>query len=430
MNILRAYIGFEKEPLLKPFGFKGNALTCLWQVAVRLKMENAEAVGLGVQSVLWSDAEVFAHWGEAEGNALMYRTTAFALAQLLNQPLRHPKTVMAELFDKAYAYAQQITGMPNLRKTFVRNALVPVDLALWQLWLQSREETSFDNIWDIPNTPQQSLANIPLITYGTGSEEILALARANTPLLKIKIGSDPKGNGCVSDMLQWDCDRLLQIHQLVKDLSTTHTESGHILYYLDANGRYDSKETLIRLLDFAQKHGILERVILLEEPFSEDSQIFVGDLPVRIAADESVHGIQELIARCALGYSALALKPIAKGICASLDMARFALEHGMVCFCADLTVNPIMVTWNQCVAARLPRLPGMLTGVVESNGSQNYANWQDMQCRHPAYACPWLNPVDGIYSLNDEFHAVSGGIFHPVPYYRTLACQEVQFFEK
>ncbi len=430
MNILQAHIGCEKEPLLKPFGFKGNAITCLWQIAVRLKTESMEAVGLGVQSVLWSDARVFTHWGEAEGNNLMYRTTAFALSQLLTQPLHHPKFIMAELFDKTYAYAQEITGMPELRKSFVRNALIPLDMALWQLWLKSRGDPSFDNIWDIPNTPHSSLANIPLITYGTGEAEILTLAKANTPLLKIKIGSDPKGNGSTSDMLQWDCNRLLEIHQLVKEIFTTYTESGHILYYLDANGRYDSRETLLRLLDFAEKHNVLERVVLLEEPFPEDSPIFVGDLPVRVAADESVHGMHELLDRYALGYSALALKPIAKGISASLEMAQFALEKGMVCFCADLTVNPLMVTWNQCVAARLPRLPGMLTGVVESNGSQNYTNWQIMKTRHPAYGRPWLEPVNSIYSLDDEFFAVSGGIFNPVPYYSALANQEVYPFDQ
>lgn len=421
MTILHTNCGVEKEPLQKAFGFKGSALTCLWQVAVRLKTEQTEAVGLGVQSVLWSDAQVFSRYGEETGNEMMLRTTKFALGQLRNVPLRNPREMMDRLFPTVYAYAAELTGMPDLRKTFARNALVPVDLALWQLWLKETGADHFDAIWDIPHEKQNRLANIPLITYGTTEEEILALAKANTPLLKIKIGSDPHGDGSVDAMVSWDCGRLLQIHRLVENIPTDHTGSGHILYYLDANGRYDSKENLLRLLDFAGEQGILERVILLEEPFPEESEIYVGDLPVTVAADESAHGLEEVRQRHSLGYKALALKPIAKGLTPSLEMARFALENGMACFCADLTVNPLMVSWNQCVASRLPKLPGMLVGVVESNGAQNYSNWQKMLNYHPAFGQPWLTPEGGVYELGEAFFHDSGGILELASYYLTLA---------
>ena len=424
MKILHTSCGMETEPLLKAFGFKGNALTCLWQVAVYLRTEEREAVGVGVQSVLWSDASVFVRYGEATGNRMMLQTTQYALKLLRGRCVEHPRKLMEAVFPAAYDYALSLTGMTHLSQTFVRNALVPVDMALWQLWMETQPDENFDRIWDIPHTKQVCLANIPLITYGTGEEEILSLARDGTPLLKIKIGSDPKGNGSVPDMLAWDQQRLLQIHRLVNDIPTAYTATGHILYYLDANGRYDSKDTLVRLLDFAGQHGILERTILLEEPFPEEQHIFVGDLPVCVAADESVHDMQQLRLRCELGYGALTLKPIAKGLGLSLEMARFALGKGMHCFCADLTVNPLMVTWNQCVAARLPLLPGMLTGVVESNGAQNYTNWQQMQRYHPAVGSPWLTPEKGIYGLSEVFFSGSGGIFTPAPYYRNLALRE------
>ncbi len=425
MKILHTSCGVEREPLLKAFGFKGNALTCLWQVAVCLQTEEAEAVGLGVQSVLWSDAAVFGRYGEESGNSLMLQTTQYALQLLRGRWVEYPQKLLEAVFPAVYDYAVSLTGMSHLSQTFVRNALVPVDMALWQLWLETQLDKNFDRIWDIPHSKRSRLANIPLITYGTAEEEILSLARAGTPLLKIKIGADPKGNGSIPDMLAWDQQRLLQIHRLVKDISTVHTVTGRILYYLDANGRYDSKDTLMQLLDFAQQHDILDRVILLEEPFPEEKHIFVGDLPVCVAADESVHDMLQSQLRCELGYRALTLKPIAKGLGLSLEMARFALNKGMHCFCADLTVNPLMVTWNQCVAARLPLLPGMLTGVVESNGGQNYTNWPEMQRYHPAAGSPWLMPKKGIYELNEEFFSGNGGIFAPTPYYRNLALREV-----
>ena len=226
-------------------------------------------------------------------------------------------------------------------------------------------------------------------------------------------------------MLAWDQNRLLQIHRLVKDIRVSHSLTGHILYYLDANGRYDSLETLTALLEFAGEKGILERTILLEEPFPEEKHIYVGDLPVCVAADESVHGMEELRQRQALGYKALTLKPIAKGLTMSLRMAEFAMQQGMACFCADLTVNPVMVTWNQCVAARLPKLDGMKVGVIESNGSQNYVNWVTMQGYHPMADSKFLEQTDGVFELDEAFYRRDGGILQISPYYQTLSEWEV-----
>ena len=175
-------------------------------------------------------------------------------------------------------------------------------------------------------------------------------------------------------MLSWDKNRILEIHNALKDIKTLHTDSGNILYYLDANGRYDTKERLKDLIDFMKENGILERVILLEEPFDEKNKINVGDLPVCVAADESAHSVDDVKERWSLGYRALTLKPIAKTLSVTIKMAEYAKKVGMTCFCADLTVNPYMVSWNQCVASRLNVLPGMKIGVIESNGEQNYEN--------------------------------------------------------
>ena len=57
-------------------------------------------------------------------------------------------------------------------------------------------------------------------------------------------------------------------------------------------------------------------------------------------------------------------------------MAKAAADAGIPCFCADLTVNPIMIDWNKNFAARLEQLSGMKIGVLETNGAQNYKNWK------------------------------------------------------
>ncbi len=71
---------FEREPLLAPFGFKGAYVSEAWQSCVRLAdSDGGLHVGLGTQSVLWSDATVFRRHTQSESNGLMFLTTAWAV---------------------------------------------------------------------------------------------------------------------------------------------------------------------------------------------------------------------------------------------------------------------------------------------------------------------------------------------------------------
>lgn len=419
-QIQKATCCYEKEPLKTAFGFKGSALTCLWQTAVRLETEKHIGIGLGVQSVLWSDAEIFHTLGEEEGNRTMFMLTQYAVSLCEKMTVNSPLEVIDILFPKVYSYAKEITKCENLRTTFVLNALVPLDFALWQLWCKENGKNAFDEINLFDGKRQERLANIPLITYNTPIENVREMAENGTALFKIKIGSDPLKNNDLDEMLSWDKNRILEIHQAVKDIKTPHTKTGYVLYYLDANGRYDSKERLSKLLDFAKENGILERIVLLEEPFDEQNKIDVSDLPVCIAADESAHSLEDVKERFELGYKALTLKPIAKTLSMTIYMADYARKHGMVCFCADLTVNPIMVSWNQCVAARLNTLPQMNIGVIESNGEQNYVNWDLMQSFHPFSDETFTKCENGIFNLNDKFYEQSGGIFEIPSHFDSL----------
>jgi hypothetical protein len=74
--------------------------------------------------------------------------------------------------------------------------------------------------------------------------------------MKIKMGQP----GAQEEMLEKDKARLSEIHAAIGHLETPHTKSGKIPYYFDANGRYESRETLQRLLDHARTIGAFEQI--------------------------------------------------------------------------------------------------------------------------------------------------------------------------
>jgi L-alanine-DL-glutamate epimerase-like enolase superfamily enzyme len=426
MRIASTDCTFFQEPLRAPLGFKGGAVTALWQVVALLRDElGNEGVGVGVQSPLWSDAAVAGANSEAAANALMFQMTGQALALARDVAFATPFELLDRLLPEVHAHGRRLCGRDDLRLTFTLNALVPVDNAAWMLYARRAGKTGFDALlpaeFRAPLAVRHSrLGCVPLISYGVGGREIVRLADAGCFCAKIKVGSDPEGDGDPDKMLDWDCRRLTEIHGLLRDRRTPWTASGHILYYLDANGRYDSRERLMELLEHAERIGALERIVLLEEPFPEHCAIPVHDLPVRVAADESAHCERDAIRRIGLGYRAVALKPIAKTLSMSLRVARAAWESSVPCFCADLTGCPLLVDWNKVVGARLPPLPGLTIGVMESNGPQNYVNWDAMRAVHPAAGADWIDPRDGLFHLGDAFWARNGGILEMPAGYRKL----------
>lgn len=420
-------LGFEREKLLAPFGFKGAHVDELWQVVARLQDEDgSEGIGLGVQSVLWSDSVVFAQYSPAAGNSLMLLLTEYALHLLKNQPMENPADMLEAIFPAVLEYGKKITGNASLRKTFVLNALVPVDMALWRLYAEQNKITFFEDLIPAGAKPylrgrQKQLASVPLITYGVSPVNVGSLAQSGMFFMKIKIGSDPEKDNDREKMLQWDCRRLTMLHEILKDYRTPYTDSGKILYYLDANGRYDSRDRLMRLFDHADKIGALEQINLLEEPFTEDSGIDVSGFPTRIVADESVHDAENVDEIIEQGYTGIALKPIAKTLSASFRILERAGTAEIPCFCADLTVNPLMTDWNKNVAARLSCMPGLRIGLMESNGHQNYSNWNKMKNYHPMGWESWVDAEGGVFNLDKNFYRYSGGIFAPTPHYREIA---------
>jgi len=413
---------FEREPLVRPFGFKGGYMSEIWQsVAMLQSASGRRGIGLCSQGVLWSDAHVFAGHSESGGNALMYAMSEWALQRLKGQTFSDPVALLDSIRHDVYAYGKKITGHAGLRETFALNALVGVDFAAWLLYAAENGIVNFDDLIPAAYRPalahrHTKVASIPLMAYGIPIEELKAAVDAGYFFMKIKIGQP----GTQAEMLEKDKARISAIHAAIGRARTSYTANGKLPYYFDANGRYESKDTLMRLIDHTKAIGAFDQIALIEEPFPEELEISIRDIPARIAADESAHTDADALKRIQMGYSAIALKPIAKTFSMSLKIAQVAHEHGVPCFCADLTVNPLLVEWNKNVAARLAPFPGLGLGLVETNGHQNYRNWETMRSWHTAPDAPWAQTSRGVFDLDADYYARSGGVFAPVQHCETM----------
>lgn len=413
---------FEREPLIRPFGFKGGYMTEIWQAASFLQSSSGiKKVGLCSQGVLWSDASVYSSNSESGGNALMYALTGFALQLIKGREYSDPIELQNQILEEVYQYGKKITGNKNLRETFILNALVSVDNALWMLHAAENGITTFDGL--IPEEYRSALshrhskvASIPLMSYAVPISEIVQAADSGYFFMKIKIGQP----GTQQEMLAKDMERISAIHKAIGHYTTSHTASGKLPYYFDANGRYEKKETLLRLIDHVKKIGALDQIAIIEEPFPEEADIQVADIPLRIAADESAHTDKDALTRIQMGYKAIALKAIAKTLSMTMKIAKVAKENDVPCFCADLTVNPILVDWNKNIAARLDPFPGLGTGLLESNGHQNYKNWPTMESYHPYSNADWRKTKDGVFNLDKDFYEKSGGVLTDSKHYMEM----------
>ena len=417
---------FEREPLIRPFGFKGGYMREIWQTVAGLESTNGiRAVGLNSQSILWSDADVFAAHTESAGNSLMFAMTEFALQRAKGKSFETPLYLLDQLLPEVWEYGKRITGKPDLRLTFALNALVGVDAAAWILYARENGFKSFDEMIPERFRPVLSyrhhqVAAIPLMAYAIPMEEIVRHVNEGYFFMKVKIGSDPDHDGDREKMLQWDMQRISAIHEAIGNRTTPYTENGKIPYYFDANGRYDSKERLQRFLDHCKKIGAFDQIAVVEEPFPENYKAYVGDLGVRGAADESAHCDDDVKERIELGYGAIALKPIAKTLSMTLKIAEVAHKAHVPMFCADLTVGPIQVDWNKTFAARIAPLPGIKVGVVETNGHQNYKRWETLCGYHPRAHAPWTKVSGGCFMLGDDFFNESAGILEDSDHYLNL----------
>lgn len=421
IRIKNVNLNFEREQL-HPYHFKGSVVKENWMPVTYLETDSGNSsVGLGVQSVLWSDSKVFAEHSVSGGNSLMLAMTEYALQLIKGNSFTSPMELLDELLPKVFEYGKKITGNPNLRKTFALNALVSVDNAAWILYASENKMKNFDEMIPAAYRPGLSyrhskVASMPSFSAGTDVAKIKAAADEGYWIMKLKIGS----SGTQQEMLQKDIDFLTGVHKAIGHYETPYTKSGKIPYYFDANERYDEKETLLRFLDHAKKIGAFDQIAVIEEPLGERNKSYVGDIGKTIAADESAHTVKDAAERIEQGYGAIAVKAVAKTLSETIRITELAHEKKIPCFCADLTVNPILVDWNKCVAARLAPFPGLTVGLQETNGHQYYVNWDKLMSYHPRAKSSWTQTVKGVYITDKSFYDESGGILYPSEHYNSL----------
>ncbi|WP_460911333.1 enolase C-terminal domain-like protein [Spirosoma areae] len=423
LRISRTRANFEREPLIRPFGFKGNFMHECWQSASMVETASGQRrIGLATQNVLYDDADLYSAWSEAGANALLFGLTDQALRLMRDVPFQTPIDLMDQLLEPIHKAGIQLTGRPTLNKLFTLNALVGPDNAAWLLYAAENGYRTFDELIPQPYRPALSYRNkrIAILYSASYALPIPDIRRAVEQqgyfVVKIKLGQP----GTQAEMLEKDQQRLTDIHNTLKNLTTPQTPSGRLIYTLDPNTRYERKETLLRLLDHARKIGAFDQILLIEDPLFETNEELVGDVGIRLCADESAHDQDGAMRRLQQGYGAIVLKGIAKTLSQSMKVAKMAHERGIPCLCADLTVNPILIDWNKNLAARLQPFPGLDMQLLEANGDLNYRNWQTMISYHPRGTAPWTRAKQGVFELDDTFYAESGGILQPSAHYEAM----------
>ena len=420
MRIVETDLEIQREPFARPFAFKGSAFHEKWNLVVRLKdADGYEAFGIGGLAVLWSDATVFAAHTEMGGNLLQASLLEFALQHIKGKEFSDPLALFDTIENDVFSYAKAITGHGDLRRTFALIALVALDNAAWTLYAKQRELATFDAL--IPEKfrsflshRQSHVALVPAVSYTLPIDELRAILDSGAYILKIKIGHP----GDETEMVKTDMACLSQIHSLARQYETEMTDSGQVLYYLDANGRYGEKNSMARLLDHADNEGMLDRIVLIEEPFSHPADIDVHGLPARFAGDESIETVADVHTRLEQGYGAMAIKPAGKTLSLAFRMIE-AVKNSVPCFVADNACVPVLVEWNKNVAARLPAFPGVKGGLMESNGPENYGTWDRMLSEYPVPNASWLRSRGGAFVLDGNYYEQSGGIFEePIRYTR------------
>lgn len=419
MNLTAVDLEIQRDPFARPFGFKGAAFHEKWNMVVRLTDdEGREGIGVGGLAVLWSDEQVFAAHTEVGGNLVQAALLERALQRVRGRQFPDPVSLLNEVAPEVYRYGKTITDQPGLRRTFALNALVALDNAAWMLFARQQDISSFAELIPRSVRPflaerQKQVAWVPTVGYAMPLEQVRRILDQGVFVLKVKLGQP----GEEAEMLAKDLDRLEEVHEVAREYEPPRAKTGVVQYYLDINGRYARKDTLLRLLEGARRRGMADRILLVEEPFSDVLRFDVHDVPARLAVDESVHTVEDVEMKLGQGYAAVALKPAGKTLSLTFQMIEAAARHHAPTYVADNACVPLLVEWNKNVAARLPTFPGLEGNLLESNGPHTYPAWDAMVAALPTAGAHWLTPTEGAFVLDDEYYRTAGGIFlDPAPY--------------
>lgn len=429
---------FWAERIKGTFGFAGGTMTEIWQSVISLRDSKGRITKVvGTQNPLWCFKPLFDEVGEDAANASMFAVTAYAAKLLKGESFKRPDEFLRKSLGIIHYHAKEITGRRDLPETFTLNALVPIDWANWVLYKEANNIHGFAALippeYQFAFSPRQhEMSVIPLMSYSKTPEDIAKALDEGYVIMKLKIGHATEftktERGSKKDldaMLEKDMERVRMLHEIAKDRRTELTRDGRIPYYFDANGRYD-EEHLVRLLEFTESIGALDRLIILEEPLQNMVGVDFRKFPRIIASDECCHSVEDVTHQISQGARYIALKPAAKTPSVTMQMMKAIYEHNQTVdekdkvypFVADLTVVPSLVQLNMAFASRLPLLPGMKIGAFETNGHQHYERWEQLLADQPRPNALWARPKNGVYHISGlAYNLHDGGIFEPAPAY-------------
>ena len=194
---------FERESLIRPFGFKGIYQNEFWVSAALLESDSGiKHVGLMTQCLAWCDLDVFLAHSEAGGNLLLYQALEHVLQKIKGSTFRNPIELQETILDDTHKYGRKITENEKLRMTFTLSSLVALDNAAWMIYAQENGFKNFDEMIPEEFRPSISyrhkkIAHVPLMSYAIPLSEIEDAVNQGYFFMKIKIGRP----GTQEDML-------------------------------------------------------------------------------------------------------------------------------------------------------------------------------------------------------------------------------------
>ena len=136
---------FERQPLVRPFGFKGVYQHKFWVCAALMKSSSGiQHVGIQTQYLAWSGLSVFLAYTEVGGNVVLLLTLEHALQQIQGSSFNNPLELQDAVLEEAHQYGKKITADENLKMTFTLSSLVALDNAAWMIYARENGFKNFD----------------------------------------------------------------------------------------------------------------------------------------------------------------------------------------------------------------------------------------------------------------------------------------------
>ena len=201
--------------------------------------------------------------------------------------------------------------------------------------------------------------------------------------IKIKLNGDD---------LQWDLDRVLNIHAVAIQAKTRNTPNSWF-YSLDFNERCPNVEYLLRFIHNLKERniGAFRRIQYIEQPTARDlaahrdNVMHQASKLVPVVIDESLTGLDMLMLARDIGYTGIALKAC-KGQSQAMLLAAAGQVQKMFLCVQDLTCPGASLIQSAGIAAHVPGVVG-----IEAN-AREYV---------PAANKPWGKRFPGIFDIRN-----------------------------